>query len=69
MLWHIDSNMIKQARNNLELFDNVENIQLSFTDIRLPSKLDVIFSQFCFSLGTTLYIFVSKFFLGNAKSV
>lgn len=41
----IDSNMIKQARNNLQLFDNVEIIQSSFTDIRLPQKLDVIFSN------------------------
>ena len=41
----IDSNMIKQARNNLQLFDNVEIMQSSFTDIRLPQKLDVIFSN------------------------
>jgi trans-aconitate methyltransferase len=41
----IDSNMIKQARNNLQLFDNVEIVQSSFTDIRLPRKLDVIFSN------------------------
>ena len=40
--------MIKQARNNLELFDNVEIVQSSFTDIRLPSKLDVIFSNSAF---------------------
>ena len=44
----IDSNMIKQARNNLELFDNVEIVQSSFTDIRLPRKLDVIFSNSAF---------------------
>jgi trans-aconitate methyltransferase len=37
--------MIKQARNNLQLFDNVEIVQSSFTDIRLPRKLDVIFSN------------------------
>jgi trans-aconitate 2-methyltransferase len=41
----IDSNMIKQARNNLQFFDNVEIVQSSFTDIRLPRKLDVIFSN------------------------
>jgi trans-aconitate methyltransferase len=41
----IDSNMIKQARNNLQLFDNVEIIQSSFTNIKLPQKLDVIFSN------------------------
>jgi trans-aconitate 2-methyltransferase len=41
----IDSNMIKQARKNLQLFDNVEIIQSSFTDVRLPQRLDVIFSN------------------------
>jgi trans-aconitate 2-methyltransferase len=41
----IDSNMIKQARNNLQLFDNVEIMQSSFTNIRLPQKLDVVFSN------------------------
>jgi trans-aconitate 2-methyltransferase len=41
----IDSNMIKQARKNLQFFDNVEIIQSSFTDIKLPRKLDVIFSN------------------------
>jgi trans-aconitate 2-methyltransferase len=41
----IDSNMIKQARNNLQLCDNVEIRQSSFTDVRLPQKLDVIFSN------------------------
>jgi trans-aconitate 2-methyltransferase len=37
--------MIKQARNNLQMFDNVEIIRSSFTDIKLPQKLDVIFSN------------------------
>jgi trans-aconitate 2-methyltransferase len=41
----IDSNMIKQARKNLQLFDNVEIIRSSFIDIKLPQKLDVIFSN------------------------
>jgi trans-aconitate 2-methyltransferase len=41
----IDSNMIQQARNNLQFFDNVEIVQSSFTDIKLPRKLDVIFSN------------------------
>ena len=41
----IDSNMIKQAKNNLQFFDNVEIIQSSLTDIKLPRKLDVIFSN------------------------
>jgi trans-aconitate 2-methyltransferase len=40
-----DSNMIKQARNNLKSFDNVEIIQSSFTDVKLPRKMDVIFSN------------------------
>ena len=41
----VDSNMIKQAKNNLNSFDNVEIIQSSFTDVRLPRKMDVIFSN------------------------
>jgi trans-aconitate 2-methyltransferase len=41
----IDFNMIKQAKNNLQFLDNVEIIQSSFTDIRLPRKMDVIFSN------------------------
>ena len=41
----IDSNMIKQAKNNLKSFDNVEITQSSFTDVKLPRKLDVIFSN------------------------
>jgi trans-aconitate 2-methyltransferase len=41
----IDSNMIKQAKNNLQFFDNVEVIQSSFTDVKFPRKLDVIFSN------------------------
>jgi len=38
----IDSNMIKQAKNNLQFFDNVEIIQSNFTDIRIPSSDHVI---------------------------
>jgi len=34
----IDSNMINQAKNNLQLFDNIEIIQSSFTDIKLPRR-------------------------------
>jgi trans-aconitate 2-methyltransferase len=41
----IDSNMIKQAKNNLQFFDNVEIMQSSFTDIKLSRKIDVIFSN------------------------
>jgi ubiquinone/menaquinone biosynthesis C-methylase UbiE len=41
----VDSNMIKQARNNLKSFDNVEIIQSSFTDVKVPRKMDVIFSN------------------------
>jgi trans-aconitate methyltransferase len=40
-----DSNMIEQAKNNLKSFDNVEIIQSSFTDVKLPRKMDVIFSN------------------------
>ena len=41
----IDSNMVRQARKNLQLFDNVEVIESSFTNVRLPQRLDVIFSN------------------------
>ncbi len=41
----IDSNMIKQAKTNLQSFDNVEIMHCSFTDIALPGKIDVIFSN------------------------
>ena len=41
----IDSNMIKQAKNNLKFFGNVKIIQSSFTDVKLPRKMDVIFSN------------------------
>jgi trans-aconitate 2-methyltransferase len=44
----IDSNMIKQARTNLRCFDNVEIVQSSFTDVKLPRKVDVIFSNSAF---------------------
>ena len=44
----IDSNMIEQARSNLRCFDNVEIVQSSFTDVKLPRKVDVIFSNSSF---------------------
>jgi SAM-dependent methyltransferase len=37
--------MVRRARKNLQQFDNVEIIQSSFTDVRLPQRLDVIFSN------------------------
>jgi 16S rRNA A1518/A1519 N6-dimethyltransferase RsmA/KsgA/DIM1 with predicted DNA glycosylase/AP lyase activity len=64
----IDSNMIKQARNNLQLFDNVEIIQASFTDIRLPqSWMSFFLILLCSSLVTRSQKSLSNF-LGNAKS-
>jgi trans-aconitate 2-methyltransferase len=44
----IDSNMLEQARTNLRCFDNVEIVQSSFTDVKLPRKVDVIFSNSAF---------------------
>ncbi|HEY6885222.1 MAG TPA: class I SAM-dependent methyltransferase [Nitrososphaeraceae archaeon] len=41
----IDSNMIKQAKRNLKSFDNIEIIQSSFTDVNVPKRMDVIFSN------------------------
>ena len=34
----IDSNMIRQARDNLQFFDNVEIVQSSFTDINFQES-------------------------------
>ena len=41
----IDTNMIKQAKNNLKSFGNVKIIQSNFTDIKLTRKMDVVFSN------------------------
>lgn len=41
----IDSNMIKQAKRNLKDLKNVELVQSNFADVKLPTKLDVIFSN------------------------
>jgi trans-aconitate 2-methyltransferase len=41
----IDSNMIKQAKKNLQYIDNVKMIQSSLTDIKISRKMDVIFSN------------------------
>ena len=41
----IDYNMIKRAKNNLKSIDNIEIIQSSFTDVDLPTNVDVIFSN------------------------
>lgn len=41
----IDSNMISQAKINLQSLDNVEIIQSSFANVQIPRKLDVIFSN------------------------
>jgi trans-aconitate methyltransferase len=41
----IDYDMIKQAKINLKSFDNVEIIRSNFTDVKLPRKMDVIFSN------------------------
>jgi trans-aconitate 2-methyltransferase len=41
----IDSNMIKQARWNLKDLENVELVRSDVADVKLPTKLDVIFSN------------------------
>ncbi len=41
----IDSNMVRQARKNLQFFDNVEVMESGFTDVRLSQRLDVVFSN------------------------
>ena len=37
--------MIKQARRNLKDFENVELVQSDIADVKLHTKLDVIFSN------------------------
>lgn len=44
----IDNNMLEQARTNLRSFINVEIVNSSFIDVKLPRKLDVIFSNSAF---------------------
>jgi trans-aconitate 2-methyltransferase len=44
----VDSNMIEQARTNLKFLNNVEIVQSSFIDVKLPRKVDVIFSNSAF---------------------
>jgi len=41
----IDSNMIKQAKISLKDLQNVALLQSDFTEVTLPTKLDVIFSN------------------------
>jgi trans-aconitate 2-methyltransferase len=41
----VDPNMIMQARRNLKDLENVELIQSDIADVKLPTKLDVIFSN------------------------
>jgi len=41
----IDSTMIKQAKRNLKSFDNIEIIHSSFTDVKVPRRMDVVFSN------------------------
>jgi trans-aconitate 2-methyltransferase len=62
----IDSNMIKQAKKYLKSFDNVDIIQSSLTDVKLPRKVDVVFLMPLF-IGYWIIESISKF-LGNAKT-
>ena len=41
----VDSNMIRQAKRNLKGLENVELVEADFTHVKLPTKLDVIFSN------------------------
>jgi trans-aconitate 2-methyltransferase len=41
----VDSNMIVQAKRNLKDLENVELIQCDIADVKLPTKVDVIFSN------------------------
>ena len=54
----IDSNMIKQARRNLKGLENIELVQSHVAEVKLPTKLDVIFSNAHF-IG---FMIIQKFF-------
>jgi len=41
----VDSNMIRQAKRNLKGLENVELVEADFAHVKLPTKLDVIFSN------------------------
>ena len=41
----VDSNMIRQAKSNLKGLENVELVEADFAHVKLPTKLDVIFSN------------------------
>ena len=41
----MDSNMTRQAKRNLKDLENVELVQSDFAHVKLPTKLDVIFSN------------------------
>ena len=41
----MDSNMIKKAKSNLKDVENVEIVRSDIADVKLPTKLDVIFSN------------------------
>src|SRR5438105_8046615 len=40
-----DSSMVKQARQNLVGYDNVSILQSDMSEVQLPEKVDVIFSN------------------------
>src|SRR5919205_3969224 len=40
-----DSNMVQQAKSNLSGYRNVQVIQSRMEDVKLPTKVDVIFSN------------------------
>jgi trans-aconitate methyltransferase len=46
-----DFNMIKQAKSNLKGLENVELVRSDFSDVKLPTKLDVIFSNASHFIG------------------
>jgi len=41
----MDFNMIRQAKRNLKDLENVELVESIFANVKLPRKLDVIFSN------------------------
>ena len=57
----VDSNMIRQAKSNLKGLENVELVEADFAHVKLPTKLDVIFSNARFIGFMTMHKFSSIF--------
>ena len=57
----MDSNMITQAKRNLKDLENVELVESDYFHVKLPTKLDVIFSNVGFIGFMIMHKFSSIF--------